>query len=88
MNLNEEYGDPDEPWKQLSILLLIDVKSEHYLRHCSSTERGALAQSWKTTPKVNTLPAIQYIPCLSMTTLFEGPAAIAAPIVTSFGPTN
>ena len=33
-------------------------------------------------------PAIQYMACLSMTTEFDGPATIWAPIVISFGPAN
>lgn len=34
------------------------------------------------------LPAIQYMPCLSITTEFDGPALTWAPIVSSFGPAN
>ena len=36
----------------------------------------------------STLPAIQYIPCLSITAVFEGPAATLAPMVITFGPAN
>ena len=34
------------------------------------------------------LPAIQYMPCLSITTEFDGPAFTWAPMVISFGPAN
>lgn len=33
-------------------------------------------------------PAIKYMFCLSITTEFEGPAAISAPMVSSLGPAN
>lgn len=35
-----------------------------------------------------TLPVIQYIPCLSMTTEFDGPATTLTALTMSFGPEN
>ena len=91
MNLNEEYGDPDEPWKRLRIYAWSTLQvSIITFATVLPLVKEHLAQPdiMKKTPKINTLPAIQYIPCLSMTTLFVGPAAIAAPIVASLGPAN